>query len=549
MNALAYELNGLIGNARIDKISQPEGDELTFAVRADNKNYLLAISVNPNFPRLHLTSNKKFNPYAAPAFCMLMRKYLTGANFIKIETYMSDRIIRFDIVSRNELRDTLNLSLFVELMGRYSNVIMTDGELNIIDSLRRISPENGRAVLPNLKYVPPENSKIPCTDILALNAYLINSDKSPVDALMAGVAGLSRQTAEEVILRASDNEAEAIIKSLENFLEPVKSGIFSPCVLIDKEGIKDYFVTPYRSLGGEFKTVSTLNEAADRYFIEKDGRERMKEASRGLVNAVKNAVKRAEKSLAFSEERLLEAEGADRYREYGDMILANIYLIKRGAPELKCPDFFREGTAIIPLDVKLGPQQNAQKYYKKYSKLSRGRSINEKQISELKSQLNYLQSVISELNIAASVEDIESIKEELIAAEIIQESMKGKRDNRPKHEFRSLNIQGFKIYVGRNNLENERITFGIGGNSDVFLHVRQAHGSHVIIATEGKKVTDSVLLRGAELAAYYSELRNAGKAEVDYTERKNVKKHPSGNKGMVLYTDFSTLRVSPKGLE
>ena len=549
LNALASELNQIIGNARIDKVSQPESDEITFALRADNKNYLLAVSVNPNFPRLHLTSNKKFNPYAAPSFCMLMRKYLIGANIIKIGTYMNDRIIRFDIVSRNELRDTLNLSFFVELMGRYSNVILTDEELTVIDSLRHISPENGRAVLPNLKYAPPENFKIPCTDTDSVKRLLQSTDKAPVDALMTGVAGLSRQTAEEIIKRAKADEAEAIVESLKDFLEPINSGLFKPCVLIEKGSVKDYFLTTYRSIYGEFNPTETLNDAADRYFTEKDCRERMREASRGLVNSVKNAVKRAEKSLAYSEERLLEAEGANRYREYGDMILANIYLLKRGASELKCQDFFSGGEVIIPLDITLGPQQNAQKYYKKFSKLSRGRSINEKQIEELKAQLNYFQSVTSELNIASTVEDIESIKEELISSGIVHMPQKAKKDNRIKQEFRIQIKDNFKIYVGRNNLENERITFVVAGNSDIFLHVRQAHGSHVIIVTKGRKVPDLVLLRGAELAAYYSEFRNSGKADVDYTERKYVKKHPSGNKGMVLYTDFSTLRVIPKGLE
>lgn len=557
IKSIVYELNALLQNSVIDKVSQPEYDELAIIIRANRANYTLIISANPNNPRLHLTAGKKFNPYSAPPFCMLLRKYLNRAQLLGVEIVNDDRIIRLNILSRNELSDLNKMSIIVELMGRYSNIILSDEDNKIIDALRHIPPDdkNSRIILPNIAYAPPAQNKISPFDYEKIEELLTrNQGINYTACLTENVGGLSYLTAAEIVARAKENSlgkdlAQTIVDELNTAANINETNSFKPCVLKHKGQYKDFFIFPYHDQTGEYIEYNTINEAADKYYSEKDKAIRIKSASKALLNTVRTHIKRAEKSLSYAEQKLLDCEKADYLRECGDMILANIHQIRKGMDKIEVDNYFTGGKSVIDLDITLNPQQNANRYYKKYSKLMRSRSIVTQQKEETANTLDYLNSVLVALNMAVSPEDAAAIKEELILEKIITEKGSGKVRKPVKSEPRYKEIEGFKVYCGRNNIENDLITFKLASSDDIFLHAKNIHGSHVIIITGGKKVPDKVIEKAANLAAYYSAARDSDKVPVDYTRRRNVKKHPSGKKGMVIYTDYSTAYVKPLPIE
>jgi len=547
LKALIFELDKALRGAKIDKISQPEKDEIVLSIRSANSSRLLVISAGSVNPRIHLTTVKKFNPYAAPSFCMLLRKYLNNAIINSIEMLNSDRIVKIDMTSRNEMFDVIKLSFIVEIMGRYSNIILIDDKNKIIDAIRHVPPDevNTRIILPNLTYSEPIQNKIKVDDYTALESLLDNFNGGDLPKYLTdNIGGLARDTAEEICC-LGDNDKEEVLKYIRYFNDINNSPLYKPCILYLKNEIKDFLIMPYRVNQGDYVIKNTLNEAVDSFFSIRDKKDRIRAQSKDLINTVKNLIKRAEKSLGYAEEKLKESEKAETFREYGDMLLANIYKIKKGMTEIELDDFFRGGRSVIPLDITLNPQQNAAKYYKKFTKLSRSKSIVTKQKEEITGELQYLKSVLTELSLSDSVEEIDSIREELISEKILKEPLKTNKKKQPVSQPRMYEIEGFKVYSGRNNLENDFITFKLANSGDLFLHAQKIHGSHTIILAEGRKIPDYVVEKAAQIAAYYSEARESDKVAVDYTIRKNVKKHPSGKKGMVIYTDFSTAFVKP----
>ena len=558
IKALAYELDNKLRNTRIEKISEPHSDEIIFTIRADKTSYMLVLSSNPNNPRIHLTTTKKFNPYAAPSFCMLLRKHLGGAVINGVSLINNDRVIRIALSARDELYDLKNLSIIVELMGRYSNILLVSEENKIIDAIRHIAPDESekRFILPNVEYIGARPTRIDPDHDKSVKECLskyVNGDLAKY--LADNVGGLSYLTANEIINRANvisefkltEIMIDFIINQLKIFNNIVNYDIYSPSVLINDTTPKDFLIMPYRTVIGDYKRFNTINEAADYYYSIKDSKERLKAASKSLLNIVNNHIKRTEKALFYAEEKLLECEKMDSYREYGDMILANLYKINKGMSEIIVDNFFNGEKSTISLDVTLNPSQNANKFYKKYSKLARSKKIVKEQKEEHIISLNYLKSIIIELSLIKTPEEVDEIKEELIEMKIMQAQSSGKKIRKPvKTAPRSYIIDNFKVYSGKNNIDNEMITFKLAGSTDLFLHAKQLHGSHVIIMAEGRVIPENVVVKAAEIAAFYSEGRNSDKVAVDYTFKRYVRKHPSGMKGMVIYTDYSSVMVKPK---
>lgn len=554
IKALAKELNNKLYNGRIDKISQPENDEINISLRVNNKSHLLVLSANNNYPRAHITTTKKLNPYIAPTFCMLLRKHLANGIINSVDIINNDRIIKISITARNELFDTVNLSIIVELMGRYSNIILLNAEDKIIDAIRHNNPEDSkRIVLPNIKYSPPPQDKISIDDYDKINQLLSSYSGDDWQGLVINnISGFSKATANELIHKTmikGDDIARNIISEIDTLNNINDTQMYKPCALKTDDKLKDYYIYPYTTIKGEFKYYNSLNEALDDYYSTIDIKERLKNHSKNLVTLVKNHIKRNEKALHYAKEKLVECENMQDIRENGDMILANIYKIKKGMSNVQVDNYFTGGVSVIPLDATLSPQDNAAKYYKKYSKLARSKGILTKQVEDLSYQIEYLNSLLQSLELAITVEDVMSVKDELIDEGILKvknTTKKGK--NITKSQPRIIKIEGFKVYVGRNNLDNEHLTFKIAQSNDIFLHAKNIFGSHVIIIADGKTVVDTVIEKAAKLAAYYSAGRNTDKVAVDYTLRRYVRKHPSKKKGMVIYTDYSTIIVKPENL-
>ena len=556
LNALSYELAQRLQGGRIEKINQPEKDEVTFYVFAGGKNLILVVSVNPNSPRIHITTEKKDNPYVAPPFLMHLRRRFIGARIEKISCVGYDRVIRFDVIGKNDLSDETSFKIYVELLGRYSNIIVCEDNDVISEALRHITPENSlRCIMPKVKYELPPNAKA-APDVNAKATLDTFGGGDLIKFLSASFAGFSFATATELISRAqlpifteslTEEQKNTLVKYLDKFYHVNESELYRPCVRYENDVATDFFIMPYLSSGYEFRYVENLNEAVKICSLEKDRVTRLQNESKVLNAAVKNAIKKYERNLAAARQKLIECEDLDKMRLYGDLITNSFYLLKKGDVVLKTVNYYDGSAVTITLDPLLTPQQNAQNYYKKYAKQKRTVSVCEKQVVDLTKCLDNLYSVKTSLDLAENPAELVEIKEELIDMGLIKEKPQKGKVRKPKLlPPKEYIADGFTIIRGRSNIENDRLTFGVAQENDIWFHAKESHGSHVILKTEGKKPTDKAIQVACELAAYYSEKQQSGSAIVDYTLRKYVKRRPNAVKGAVIYTDYKSAVVEPQ---
>ena len=542
VNRIACELDSCLSGGRIEKVFQPSKDELTFTVRANGKNLVLYLSASPRMPILHLTGAKLTNPELAPAFCMHVRKHLTHAIIDKIQTFNNDRIVKIDLTGRDELNFSVAYALYFEMTGRYTNVILTrDGV--ITEALRHSAiGEAERTVLPGIKYECPESKNTAVTDLNYVKRVLLSAEEGSLsDALLKQTSGLARSTADYVTMGLTapvdENGADLIVSRLRALLDGED---YSPCVKETGEKA-DFFVTPY---GEDYTPYPDLSSAIEFCTVKKRAEERRASRARRIITVVKNAVARNEKKLALNQNKLLDGQNADRERIKAELITANIYRIKRGDTVLRCEDYYTGKEVEIPLDPTLSPQQNAQRLFARYAKLKRSVEKAEEQIAEITASNEYLATISNSVSLAESETDFSEIETELMLAGYLSDkrasSKKGDTLSRPI-EYR---FEGIAVMVGKNNLQNDRLTFKSAINSDLWFHVKGFHGSHVV-ARIGKEPSPALLHFCAELAAYYSGASTSPKVEVDYTRIKNVKRHPSGRPGLVTYVDYKTLTVTP----
>ena len=561
MHALAQELADLLVGGRIDRITQPEKDEVCFYVRAKGANRCLVVSANPNAPRMHLTTTKKDNPYAAPAFLMHLRRHLAGGMIQSLEVLNYDRIVRLSILGRNEMHDTVSVYLYVELMGRYSNLIVVDQEGRITDALRHIPPAEDqlRAVLPHLSYHLPPRGKISPEDGEAIADYLsAYTGGDLAKYLFGGVAGMVNVTARELVRRAGLEEANQALSPMQiaQLSNQVLAAYhaydgtdYMPCYAQNEQGeYVDYYVYPYPSTGYRMHSAASLNEAANLCHEAKDKITRLKSNGKHIATVIGNAIKKQEKLLAVAEQKICDCQDNEKLRICGELLTANIYRLHKGDVVAKVYDYYHDRDVDIAMDATLSPQDNAQSYYKRYAKQKRTLQVAEKQVVEYRANIDYLLSVKAAFDLAEDVKDLTEIEQELVQNGFLPTPRTTQKVRRqPPGEFDVYTVGGYEILRGKNNLQNERLTFHTAKENDLWLHVKAAHGSHVVVQTGGEALPDAVLVAAAEIAAYNSDLRQNAKVEVDYTLRKHVKHHPSKKSGMVLYTVFRTITVSPKG--
>ena len=543
---LCEELNVLFAGGKINRIVQPDNDVTVLTAYCKSGVKKLLLDVNPSRPRIGVTDTEKKAEGVAPNFCALLRKHLLSATVDRISLVGFDRIVRIDLTPSAEFFDAPPKALFVELMGRYSNVILTENG-KVMGSNRGINflDNNVRPLISGREYrLPPVGDKKPPTD-KSLAAFFEERKDDLVNAICQGVQGIALSTAKEIAGSFDFSKpfsGEDFRKYLENF---VYSAEKRPCVFTENGAATEVCVFPYKGLSGEIKFFDSLYLAEEYYYADRADRKAFKDLADRLNGIVSTALKKAKKRYAAVMQRVTDAEGAEDNRIKGELILANIYRIKAGADSVILTNYY-DGTEItVFLDPRLSPAQNAETYYKKYNKQKRALSLLEPQKKIAEEETDYLESVGAEISLAKDISDLIAVKEELTAVGRIK-SAPVRKGVKKEDGFapRKYNVCGFSVKVGRNNTENDRLTFS-AKPWDIWLHAKDYHSAHVIIETENKPVPQKAIIVAAEITAYYSKGRDGGKTEVVYCEKKRVKKPRAAAPGFCTYTDFSSVIVSP----
>ena len=542
---IARELNEMLAGGKVNKIIQPSRDEIDLLLYAGGKTKKLVLNTNASMARAVVSESDKSAPAVAPNFCMLLRKHLTGAQIISVAQVGFERILAFTFDCAGEFSRAERI-LYAEIMGKYSNLVLT--EKGVISGALKISSlqENFKRVLfPGVKYALPDpQDKVDPQNADALAKCLQNYTGGDfADYLFARVAGLAYATCMQIADAFCPNGLAE--QGPETLAEKIRAYIFSdetrPCVERTGGEAKDFYA---RADFGE--TYPSVMRAADAYYTEKEERKEFADKKRKLESLLAARRKKEEKKLALLTGRECECASMEQNRIFGELITANIYAVQRGSALLEAVNYYSENaeTVRIPLDRTLSPAQNAQKYYKKYNKQKRTLAAIAPQKQEALADCDYTASMLSALSRAENMLDLAEIEEELKLAGLIKEE-KNARKKRTEIPFRTFGAGDFRIFAGRNNVQNDRL-LRAAAPGDIWLHAQKFHSAHVIVRTEGKKVPDEVLLAAAEICAYFSDGKGGGKIPVDYCERRYVKK-PSGAKaGFVVYTDFKTLLVTPE---
>lgn len=568
--AIVKELNNTILGGRIDKIYQHEKDEILLNIYNKGNNNKLLISATSNNPRIYLTKCNKSNPSMPPMFCMLLRKHLTGGTVLNVEQYQMDRVLFIDISSIDELGQPSERRLVVEIMGKHSNIILINKDSNkIIDSIKRVTHDMSRVrqVLPgiNYEYPPIKDKKNPLdfnTDEFNKLLDECNSNIETYKFFYTNYIGISPLIGKEVCFNSRIDidrpigslnleEKKSLLNSFITIMDKVKKDSYNP-VLIKNNFEADYLdfhATDINQFGNQNKVyLNSISEVLDKYYLKNDTLDRVSQKSQSIKKSIQTKLERSLNKLSKQKQELLESEDRGKYKVYADLISANLYRIEKGSSEIELENFYTENMEKIkvPLDKRHSPAENAQRYYKKYSKLKHAQSLLLKQIPETKEEIDYLENVLISIDNCTEVIELDEIKEELIKEGYLKGNLKKKKKkeviSKPHHYISS---DGFHIYVGKNNKQNDYLTLRFAHKEDLWLHIQNQPGSHVIITKKNNSISDTSLEEAATLAAYYSKGKNSSNVAIDYTERKNVKKPKNAKTGMVIYENFNTIFVTP----
>ncbi|MBR4513260.1 MAG: NFACT family protein [Lachnospiraceae bacterium] len=565
--ALVSEFNTYLTDGRIVKIGQPEADELMITVKKNmdggNVQSRLVLSASGGLPLAYLTDKNKENPMTAPGFCMLLRKHI-GSGRIKAVTQPGfERIIDFTIEHLDELGDLREKHLIAELMGKHSNIIFTDEGGMILDSIKHVSHliSSVREVLPGRQYeTPPTQDKISPLDVERAEFFnRVFSKPFPcAKAIYTALTGISPVIAEEIVYRAGidmersaseleDEDRELIYASFLKLMFAVETGGYDPCIVYENNEPAEYAAVPLISYGENSKSYERMSLVIQDYYREKNVSSRMKQRSAELRKLVSNLVDRTAKKLDVQNKELKGTEKRDKYRVYGELLTTYGYSVPAGASETEVENYYDEGKLIkIPLDNTLSAMDNAKKYFARYNKLKRTYEAASVLVEETAAELDYLRSVRTSLDFVQSEGDIDEIREEL-SANGYAKARTGKKVRREKSvPLHYISSDGFDIYVGKNNIQNEELSMKQAQGNDLWFHAKQMPGSHVILKTTGKTdIPDRAYEEAARLAAYYSSGRQAPKVEVDYTEKRNLKKPPHSHPGYVIYHTNYSMTIEP----
>ena len=557
----ARELNEILRDGRIDKITQPERDTIVLVIRAGGTNHRLLLCASPNNARCHLTMSSFSNPLEPPAMCMLMRKQITGARIQEIRQVEGDRIVYVDLDAVNELGDHVLRRLVLEIMGRHSNLLLLDESGRILEATRHVNPEMSRVrqIQPGMTYLPP-----PAQD--KLNPETLTEEKlyerlSAIPdarlsrALADTITGLSRGAAEELACRVlqpgetQPSDLKDACRRIADFLKRLPS-MADPRVLVNENGeAEDVFPMIYLSRPTENqRPYKTLSEALEVYFGSRDARERLNQKSAAMVRMLKSQMERCQRKLAMQQEELASAERMEEYRRMGEAINANLYQLKKGMTEAELPDWNdpEGGTLTVPLDIRLTPSQNAQRYFKKYQKARSAREVAAQQRDKTLEETDYLEGMLLDVDKCVGESELEEIRQELVRTGYMKKNTNRRQQRQlpGSKPYRYLSADGIEILVGKNAAQNDRITLGAKPD-ETWLHAKDMPGSHVIICREGE-IPLTTMKQAALLAAWYSKGQRSSLVPVDYTLRRYVKKPSGAAPGKVIYTHQKTAYMTPE---
>lgn len=567
------ELRDTLVGGRINKIAQPEKDELILTVKGlARQQHKLLLSAGAGLPLIYLTENTKPSPMTAPNFCMLLRKHLNSAKILDISQPGLERIINFKFEHLDEMGDLCIKYLVFELMGKHSNIIFCDEDMIIIDSIKRINQfiSSVREVLPGRPYFIPSTSDKQDPLNITYENFQIAVLKKPMPvgkALYNGLTGISPLLANEICCRASIDASDSIdslsvaaglhlYKNFDRLMEEVKSGAFTPNI-VSLDGIPVEFssvnLTCYSN--HEVQAFDSISALLETFYASKNAVARIRQKSFDLRKVVSNAIDRTSKKYDIQLKQLQDTDKRDKFKVYGELLTAYGYGLEPGAKVLNTINYYNNEEISIPLDPTMTPMENAKHFFEKYNKLKRTYDALSTQIKETSDELTHLESIKTSMDIATDEDDLTALKHELTeygyikrkftsGAKKLEKKANAKKTNVKSKPFHYISSDGYHMYVGKNNYQNDELTFQFADGGDWWFHAKKIAGSHVIVKADGKELPDKTYEEAARLAAYYSSAREADKVEIDYTVRKNVKKPSGGKPGFVVYyTNYSM--VSP----
>ncbi len=559
---LVYELNQNILNSRISKIAQPEKDELLFTLKGQNGQQRLAMSASASLPFLYLTKQNKPSPMTAPNFCMLLRKHIANGKIVKIHQPGLERIIHFEIEHFDDLGDLCRKTLTIELMGKHSNIIFCTEDGAIIDSIKHISAQVSsiREVLPGRTYFIPETTHkenpLQTSESFFLDTVL-RRPESICKAIYNSYTGISPVIASEICFRSgidadlstsalSADEKLHLYHNFDWFLTDLKEAAFTPNILYRKKEpieFSSFLLTEYSDC--EQVTFDSVSEALETYYAARNIYTRIRQKSSDLRRIVHTALERNRKKYVLQQKQLKDTDKREKYRIYGELLNTYGYQAQEGAKKIEALNYYTNEMITIPLDEQLSPLENAQKYFERYNKLKRTHEALTTLIEETKNEIEHLESIATALDIALLEDDLVQIREELMEFGYIRKKRgdkKAKIKSRPLHFVSS---DGFHMYVGKNNYQNDELTFKFATGNDWWFHAKGMPGSHVIVKTESGELPDRTFEEAGKLAGFYSKGRENEKVEIDYLQKKNVKKPNKSAPGFVVYYTNYSLTIHP----
>ena len=570
IHSIVNELSSKILGGKIDKVYQPEDDEILLQIRNNKENFKLVLSASSSNPRVYFANNyKKENPITAPMFCMLLRKYIQNGIIVDISQIEFERIIKITVESFDELKEKTKKDIYIEIMGRHSNIILTHSLDNkIIDSIKRIpfSVSRVRQLLPGITYnLPPKQDKLNPLNSISKDNFIniLKEFNGPLfKAIYSNFLGISPIISKEICFRSNlDYNINTTDLSLDNFnnlfnefnnlFNLINKNKYNPCIVIDESINKviDFScinLSLYKDLN--FINNNSISKILEDYYQTKDIKERIHQRSSDLRKSISIKLERLYNKLEKQNQELIDSENSEIFKIKGELLTSYIYMIEKGMESIEVSNFYdpEYKNIIISLNKNITPSENAQRYFKKYNKMKTAKKEITHQISISLDEINYLENIMLSIENCDNLLELLDIKEELIKEGFLRGKIKNKKDSKlttKPNEF--ISSDGFKILVGKNNKQNDHLTLKVADNNDIWLHTKNIPGSHVIIKTDGKSVTDETIYEAAMLAAFFSKSKLSSQVPVDYTKKKNIKKPNGAKPGMVIYETNSTIYVTP----
>lgn len=561
---IVSELNRTIVGGKINKIAQPEADELMFTVKNNRTQYRLFLSASASLPLIYLTGENKQGPLTAPNFCMLLRKHIGSARILSVTQPGLERILIFELEHLNELGDICRKKLIVEIMGKHSNIIFCQEDDTIIDSIKHISANMSsvREVLPGRTwFIPHTQDKMDPLSMSreAFTETVFGKNLPVFKAIYTSLTGFSPLIAEELCVRSGidpkrqaqeleETEKETLWQTTDDLVDRIRRQDFSPVIVYQEEEPLEFAAFPLTKYQDQ-KSVSyeSISQVLESYYSMKNKITLIRQKSADLRRIVTTAIERTSKKYELQQKQQKDTEKKEKYRIYGELLNTYGYHLEEGARSLEALNYYTNEMITIPLDEHLSAAENAKKYFDRYTKLKRTEEALNELLEETRSDLEHLESIRTSLDIALDEDDLVEVREELMEYGYLRrKGSSGKKKKIVSRPFHYRSSDGFDIYVGKNNFQNDELSFKIASGNDWWFHAKGQPGSHVIVKSNGEELPDRTFEEAARLAAFYSKGRQAPKVEIDYTQKKNLKKPNGAKPGFVIYHTNYSMIAEPK---